>query len=131
MLFPGPALTVAVALITASTALPQYGEGLGKRYDGFPDDLAERLGAYVPPGPDDSRGPCPALNTLANHGLINHDGKNLNSNDILAAFPRGFGIDAAAFAIPLHNFQVVCEYIKGSSCAAPANDGTFILTNLT
>lgn len=25
---------------------------------------------YVPPGEFDSRSPCPALNTLANHGLL-------------------------------------------------------------
>ena len=24
---------------------------------------------YIPPGPDDIRGPCPAMNTLANHGV--------------------------------------------------------------
>lgn len=25
---------------------------------------------WVPPGPDDSRGPCPMINTLANHGYL-------------------------------------------------------------
>ena len=24
---------------------------------------------YIPPGPNDRRGPCPGLNTLANHGV--------------------------------------------------------------
>jgi unspecific peroxygenase len=24
---------------------------------------------YIPPGPSDIRGPCPAMNTLANHGV--------------------------------------------------------------
>lgn len=24
---------------------------------------------FIPPGPDDLRGPCPGLNTLANHGV--------------------------------------------------------------
>lgn len=27
--------------------------------------------AYVPPGPNDLRGPCPGLNAMANHGLEN------------------------------------------------------------
>ena len=26
---------------------------------------------YIAPGPNDIRGPCPVLNTLANHGYIN------------------------------------------------------------
>jgi len=26
---------------------------------------------FIPPGPNDIRGPCPMLNTLANHGYIN------------------------------------------------------------
>ncbi|KIM85662.1 hypothetical protein PILCRDRAFT_340227 [Piloderma croceum F 1598] len=29
---------------------------------------------YIPPGPDDIRGPCPAMNTLANHGYIPRNG---------------------------------------------------------
>jgi hypothetical protein len=32
---------------------------------------------YEPPGPNDSRSPCPALNALANHGYISRDGKNI------------------------------------------------------
>ena len=32
---------------------------------------------YQPPGPDDSRSPCPALNALANHGYLPRDGKNI------------------------------------------------------
>ncbi|MCJ1454642.1 hypothetical protein MMC28_004995 [Mycoblastus sanguinarius] len=30
--------------------------------------------AFVPPGPNDIRGPCPGLNTAANHNFISHDG---------------------------------------------------------
>lgn len=69
--------------------------------------------------------------TLANHGLINRNGKNLHSNDIKKAFQRGFGINENGFVTALHNFEVVCEYIKGSTCATAADDGTFLLTNLT
>ena len=28
---------------------------------------------YIPPKPTDSRGPCPALNALANHGTVSYD----------------------------------------------------------
>ena len=37
---------------------------------------------YQPPGPTDSRSPCPALNALANHGYLPRDGKNI-SPDVL------------------------------------------------
>nr|POE62937.1 chloroperoxidase [Quercus suber] len=120
-----------LAVIKSTIAHPSYASGLEKRLDGFSNNLTERLGTYKPPGPNDSRGPCPALNTLANHGLINRNGKNLNSNDIIAAFPRGFGINTDGFATALHNFEVVCEYIKGSNCSTSTHNGTFILTNLT
>ena len=32
------------------------------------------------------RAPCPMLNTLANHGFLNHDGKNINRSQIEYAF---------------------------------------------
>ncbi|KAI7237008.1 hypothetical protein KC330_g3443 [Hortaea werneckii] len=127
-----------IALVAAfcefSAAYPSLGgetENLEKRWDGFSNDLSVRIPPYKAPGPNDSRGPCPGLNTLANHGLINRNGKNLNSSDILKAFPRGFGINTNGFFTALHNFEVVCEYVKGSTCGTPENDGTFILTNLT
>jgi Peroxidase, family 2 len=30
--------------------------------------------AFVPPGPNDLRGPCPGLNAMANHAYIPHSG---------------------------------------------------------
>jgi unspecific peroxygenase len=41
---------------------------------GPPVDTSARLvpdanHPFIPPGPDDIRGPCPGLNTLANHGV--------------------------------------------------------------
>ena len=32
---------------------------------------------WAPPGPGDERGPCPALNSLANHHILPHTGRNL------------------------------------------------------
>ena len=32
---------------------------------------------WAPPGPGDERGPCPALNSLANHHILPHNGRNL------------------------------------------------------
>ena len=40
------------------------------------DQLIDVTGehAWVAPGPDDLRGPCPGLNALANHGYFPHNG---------------------------------------------------------
>ena len=38
------------------------------------------------------RSPCPALNTLANHGYINHDGRNINIYDLAQAGADVFGL---------------------------------------
>ncbi|KAI1087167.1 Cloroperoxidase [Rostrohypoxylon terebratum] len=35
---------------------------------------------WIAPGPNDFRGPCPMLNTLANHGFLPHDGKNITQD---------------------------------------------------
>ncbi|KAF7305646.1 hypothetical protein HMN09_00818200 [Mycena chlorophos] len=37
---------------------------------------------YVPPKEGDSRCSCPALNALANHGILPHDGKNVKFTEI-------------------------------------------------
>jgi len=47
---------------------PTHNQSTTSLVDGHP---------YVAPGPTDSRSPCPALNILANHGWLPHDGKNL------------------------------------------------------
>lgn len=59
---------------------------------------------FVPPGPTDQRGPCPALNILANHGYINHTGivsfeevhyavqEVFNMEFHFAGFVAGFGM---------------------------------------
>jgi len=40
---------------------------------------------YVPPKPTDSRGPCPALNALCNHGVLPHDGKDISFKELADA----------------------------------------------
>ncbi|KAF2760167.1 Cloroperoxidase [Pseudovirgaria hyperparasitica] len=47
---------------------------------------------WAPPGPTDVRGPCPALNSLANHGFINHTGRNLTVADVAAANEAVFNL---------------------------------------
>ncbi|KAI3557353.1 hypothetical protein CABS01_10796 [Colletotrichum abscissum] len=50
---------------------------------------------WTPAGPDDFRGPCPMMNTLANHGFISHDGKNLTKDVVVKGLQDGlnFGTD--------------------------------------
>ncbi|KJZ79575.1 hypothetical protein HIM_01044 [Hirsutella minnesotensis 3608] len=47
---------------------------------------------WRPPGPDDSRCACPALNSLANHGFLPHDGRNVSASDLVVAAFQGFGV---------------------------------------
>ncbi|KAK7444841.1 hypothetical protein VKT23_015159 [Stygiomarasmius scandens] len=47
---------------------------------------------WMAPGPDDLRGPCPGLNTLANHGFLPRDGRGLNMSVILDAGLDGFNM---------------------------------------
>jgi len=46
---------------------------------------AEDDHAFRPPGDYDYRGPCPALNTLANHGYLPRDGCNISAQDFMDA----------------------------------------------
>ena len=39
------------------------------------------------------RGPCPGLNTLANHGLLPRSGKNITQADLVAAMRQGMNHD--------------------------------------
>ncbi|EPQ59866.1 Cloroperoxidase [Gloeophyllum trabeum ATCC 11539] len=48
--------------------------------------------AYIPPSPSASRSPCPALNTLANHGYLPRDGKNIHPAQIITALRDGYGL---------------------------------------
>ncbi|KAH0830121.1 Chloroperoxidase [Lanmaoa asiatica] len=46
--------------------------------------------SYCPPQPSDKRSPCPALNTLANHGFLPRDGKNIGPFAVFRALTEGY-----------------------------------------
>jgi hypothetical protein len=46
---------------------------------------------FIAPGPGDSRGPCPGLNLLANHGYLPHNG-HVNMGQVIEAVARGFNM---------------------------------------
>lgn len=49
---------------------------------------------YQAPGQDDIRGPCPAINTLANHGFIARDGINVPVQDLANALELVYRVSA-------------------------------------
>ncbi|PPQ88904.1 hypothetical protein CVT25_009139 [Psilocybe cyanescens] len=61
----------------------------------------------------DSRSPCPALNTMANHGYIPRDGKNLGPQDLVHGLKACYGLSNplayflvyAGFAVIFHKFS--------------------------
>ncbi|KAE8154194.1 Chloroperoxidase [Aspergillus avenaceus] len=59
-----------------------------------PPDLPQ--GQYRSAWPGDLRAPCPVLNTLANHGLIARDGRNITSDELKSALQYlSLGLDVA------------------------------------
>src|ERR1700744_127014 len=62
-------------------------------------------GTYAPSGPNDKRSPCPLINSLANHGYINRDGRNIHASQLNAAMNE-IGLSRAlgtVFAQPIFN----------------------------
>eukprot|EP00026_Physarum_polycephalum_P015515 Phypoly_transcript_16217.p1 GENE.Phypoly_transcript_16217~~Phypoly_transcript_16217.p1 ORF type:complete len:240 (+),score=28.10 Phypoly_transcript_16217:128-847(+) len=49
-------------------------------------------GEWAPPGPDDSRSPCPAVNVLANHGYIPRNGKGITLANLTAALENVYRV---------------------------------------
>lgn len=48
--------------------------------------------AYIAPGPEDVRSPCPALNVLANHGYLPRNGKNITPRKLFPALEKVYGL---------------------------------------
>ena len=67
------------------------------------------------------RSPCPLLNSLANHGFINHDGKNIDHDQIYHALTTYLNID--------HNLT---EFLYQAALTTVPNPNatTFTLDNL-
>ncbi|KAI5920365.1 Chloroperoxidase [Camillea tinctor] len=50
--------------------------------------------SWAPAGPGDVRAPCPMLNSLANHGILPHDGKDITLNQTIDALGSALNIDS-------------------------------------
>ena len=55
-------------------------------------DPADDPHRFLPPGPNDKRSPCPAINVLANHGYIARDGVSIDIDDLAAALSMVFPV---------------------------------------
>jgi hypothetical protein len=69
------------------------------------------------PSADDERAPCPMLNTLANHGFLPHNGRDITRDIFLKALTDGLHFDqesvdrlftGALAAVPKFNSTVSC-----------------------
>ncbi|KAH8890361.1 Cloroperoxidase [Thozetella sp. PMI_491] len=72
--------------IAMANAKPHYSD-YHRRQSGSID-------TWAPAGPDDFRGPCPMMNTLANHGFLPHDGKNLTQDVVVSALGNALNFDS-------------------------------------
>ncbi|KAI2631461.1 Cloroperoxidase [Hypomontagnella submonticulosa] len=51
------------------------------------------------PGPNDFRGPCPMMNTLANHGFLPHDGRNITKETTINALASALNFNTSLGAL--------------------------------
>ncbi|KAJ8502410.1 heme-thiolate peroxidase [Pleurotus djamor] len=66
---------------------------------------------YCPPQEGDIRSPCPALNTMANHGYINRDGKNLTANGLVRGLMACYNLTLPlAIVLSYGGFVLIHKY---------------------
>jgi hypothetical protein len=56
------------------------------------DLVTNSAGAWTPPGNSDVRGPCPGLNSLANHGILPHSGSGITKQILVDALVKTFNV---------------------------------------
>jgi hypothetical protein len=120
-------ISVIAVLIVCVNSFPSIGWknlDFGKSADGrivIPhDDIVNCVGNWIPAKPDDHRGPCPALNTLANHGFLPRSGKYISkdilSKALLSVFNLSTDLTSALFVdaynhTVLHSAENTTQYI--------------------
>ncbi|PSN71962.1 Cloroperoxidase, partial [Corynespora cassiicola Philippines] len=60
-----------------------------RRQESIPDPVP----GWHPPTGDAFRGPCPMMNTLANHGFLPRDGRNITKENAIHALNTGLNFD--------------------------------------
>ncbi|APA10583.1 hypothetical protein SS1G_12609 [Sclerotinia sclerotiorum 1980 UF-70] len=56
-------------------------------------------GEWIAPSATDYRGPCPMLNTLANHGFLPRDGRNLTEHNVVKGLNHGLNFNKSLGSI--------------------------------
>ncbi|KAL2875153.1 hypothetical protein SGCOL_009584 [Colletotrichum sp. CLE4] len=69
--------------------------------------LTEEEFPWQPPGPGDLRSPCPGINTLANHGLLPRDGRNIDLEVLGEATALGYNMEHNTIDVDQHVPQVI------------------------
>ncbi|KAI1414399.1 Chloroperoxidase [Hypoxylon sp. FL1857] len=72
-----------------------------------PHQSQDFAGAWAPGGPNDFRGPCPMMNTLANHGFLAHDGRNLTREAVVGALKTALNFNETLGGIMFDQALVV------------------------
>jgi len=90
-------ILVLITIAIASFASPMLKLFLPNAMDtmgSYPTHSHLKLGEWAPPGPGDARSPCPALNTLANHGFLPRDGYNITRTKLLYALQNVYNLSS-------------------------------------
>ncbi|KAM0260080.1 hypothetical protein ACHAQJ_003005 [Trichoderma viride] len=66
---------------------------------------SEVLRPWQAPGPEDSRSPCPMLNTLANHGYLPHDGRDITAQQFGDAISEALNVNRMFGVRPANYFM--------------------------
>ncbi|KAH6653063.1 Chloroperoxidase [Truncatella angustata] len=61
--------------------------------------IPDTVNDWHPPVYGDFRGPCPMMNTLANHGFLPRDGRNITKANAISALGNGLNFDATLAGI--------------------------------
>ncbi|KAF4777564.1 hypothetical protein HER10_EVM0003735 [Colletotrichum scovillei] len=83
--------------------------------------LTEEEFPWKPPGPGDLRSPCPGINTLANHGLLPRDGRNIDLEVLGEATALGYNME--------HNTMLAVG-IPALTTSTTGNSSTFHLSDV-
>ncbi|KAF7560120.1 heme-thiolate peroxidase [Stylonectria norvegica] len=83
-----------------------------------------KKGVYSHSGPSDIRSPCPLINSLANHGYIPRDGRNVRASELTAAMNE-VGLSSALGAVFSHPIFNENNKAFGQNLEAPKQPRSF------
>ncbi|KAB8556610.1 hypothetical protein FH972_025647 [Carpinus fangiana] len=94
-----PAMNIMDLPKSAEVLRPRQVEGINIKFDASKQYVSNKgKYAFVAPGPNDQRGPCPGLNAMANHGYIPHNGVATIQQFVDGTYDVfGMGVDLGGF----------------------------------